>query len=173
MQRTCARYFALTIVNLDRWIALTFVVVCVVYGYTAFFTMDQGLPPIMQRNPVWPSTFPKVLSVAGIVVGLWIVLGLEKSQNPADAVINYRKLTDYKLGQTVLLLSLMIGYALLLRPAGFMLSTTVFLVAATAILGERRWVLMVIVAAVASGVIWYLVDQVLGVYMKPFPSLMM
>jgi putative tricarboxylic transport membrane protein len=26
--------------------------------------MDQLLPPFMQRNPVWPSTFPKVLAVS-------------------------------------------------------------------------------------------------------------
>ena len=55
---------------LDRWIALIFVTFCGVYGYAAFFTMDQLLPPFMQRNPVWPSTFPKVLSVLGIIVGL-------------------------------------------------------------------------------------------------------
>jgi putative tricarboxylic transport membrane protein len=55
---------------LDRWIALVFIAFCAVYGYLAFFTMDQLLPPFMQRNPVWPSTFPKVLSVLGIIVGL-------------------------------------------------------------------------------------------------------
>ena len=159
--------------GLDRYIALIFLLVCAIYGYTAFFTMDQGLPPIMQRNPVWPSTFPKVLSVAGILVALWLVLGLEKSLDPEKAVINYRKLTDYKIGQAVVLLSLMVVYALALRPAGFLISTTVFLVVATAILGERRWLIMFLVAAVASGVIWFLVDQVLGVYMRPFPGLFM
>ena len=159
--------------GLDRYIALVFLLVCAVYGYTAFFTMDQGLPPIMQRNPVWPSTFPKVLSVAGILVGLWLVLGLEKPLDPKEEVINYRKLTEYKLGQAVLLLALMVVYALALRPAGFLISTTVFLVAGTAVLGERRWLIMILVAAVASGVVWYLVDQVLGVYMRPLPSLLM
>ncbi len=157
--------------GLDRYIALIFLLVCAIYGYTAFFTMDQGLAPIMQRNPVWPSTFPKVLSVAGIVAGLWILLGTEKPQDPAEAVIDYRRLTDYKIGQAALLLASMVAYALTLRPAGFLLSTTLFLVAGTAILGERRWLFMILIAAVASGVIWYLVDQVLGVYMRPFPGI--
>jgi putative tricarboxylic transport membrane protein len=62
---------------LDRWIALVFIAFCAVYGYLAFFTMDQLLPPFMQRNPVWPSTFPKVLSVLGIIVGLIVLFGLE------------------------------------------------------------------------------------------------
>jgi hypothetical protein len=50
----------------SRWFSSRF---AAVYGYLAFFTMDQLLPPFMQRNPVWPSTFPKVLSVLGIIVG--------------------------------------------------------------------------------------------------------
>ncbi|MDE0308591.1 MAG: tripartite tricarboxylate transporter TctB family protein [Acidiferrobacterales bacterium] len=157
--------------GLDRYIALIFLVVCVIYGYTAFFTMDQGLAPIMQRNPIWPSTFPKVLSVLGIAVSLWIVLGFEKSRGTAKIEIDYRRLTEYKLGQAVLLLSLMAVYALILRPAGFLVSTTLFIVAATAILGERKWLVMCFIAVLASVVVWYLVDGVLGVYMRPFPSM--
>jgi putative tricarboxylic transport membrane protein len=92
---------------LDRWIALVFIAFCAVYGYLAFFTMDQLLPPFMQRNPVWPSTFPKVLSVLGIIVG-WIVLfGLEgatEEGEPSATDINYRRLHDYKIGQALMLL---------------------------------------------------------------------
>jgi putative tricarboxylic transport membrane protein len=51
---------------LDRWIALIFILFCCTYGYLAFFTMDQDVPPFMQSNPVWPSTFPKVLSVLDV-----------------------------------------------------------------------------------------------------------
>ena len=159
--------------GLDRYIAIVFLLVCGIYGYTAFFTMDHGLPPIMQRNPIWPSTFPKVLSIAGIVVSLWIVLGFEKSQNPTDAEINYLRLTDYKFGQAIVLLILMVGYALILREAGFLLSTTAFLTLATATLGERKWIFIIVVSAFTSGVVWYLVDQVLGVYMRPLPSAFM
>jgi uncharacterized membrane protein len=39
---------------LDRWIALAFIALCCVFGYTAFFTMDDQLPPILRRNPVSP-----------------------------------------------------------------------------------------------------------------------
>ena len=159
--------------GLDRYIAIIFLLVCAIYGYTAFFTMDQGLPPIMQRNPVWPSTFPKILSVAGIAVGLWIALGFEKRHDPATEDIDYRRLTDYKLVQALMLLGLMIVYALALRPAGFLLSTAVFLLAATAVLGERKWLIMALSASVASVAVWYLVAQVLGVYMRPLPAFLM
>ena len=63
---------------LDRWIALVFLLLCLVYGYSAFFVMDAGLPPFMRRNPVWPSTFPKILAVCGALVSLVVLLGFEK-----------------------------------------------------------------------------------------------
>lgn len=161
---------------LDRWIALIFVTFCCVYGYAAFFTMDQLLPPFMQRNPVWPSTFPKVLSVLGLVVGLIVLFGVEKVDDPdgePDATeINYRNLGEYKTGQALMLLGLMVLYALMLRPAGFLISTTVFLVAGSAILGERKFHIMIPVAMLATGFVWYLVQEVLGIFLRPFPFFM-
>lgn len=158
---------------LDRWIALVFIVFCCAYGYTAFFTMDQLLPPFMQRNPVWPSTFPKVLAVLGIIVGLVVLLGLEKSdkaeKEPSVTDVNYRRLGDYKVGQALLLLGLMVGYALLLRPAGFLLATTLFLVGGSVVLGERKFHIMIPVALLATGFVWYLVQEVLGIFLRPLP----
>ncbi len=155
---------------LDRWIALVILMICVAYGYAAFFTMDAGLPPFMQRNPVWPSTFPKILAVAAIIVSLVILLGIEKSSLQPDAMdINYRRLTDYKLGQAVSLLALMVVYALMLRTAGFIISTTVFLVGGSFILGERKFHVMVPIALLATGIIWYLVQVVLGIFLRPWP----
>ncbi len=160
---------------LDRWIALVFITFCCAYGYMAFFTMDQSLPPFMQRNPVWPSTFPKVLSILGVVVGIIVLLGLEKplgAPEPSATDINYRRLHEYKLGQALLLLGLMVAYALALRPVGFLLGTTVFLVAGSAILGERKLHVMLPVALLATGFVWYLVQQVLGIFLRPFPFFM-
>ncbi|WP_425091104.1 tripartite tricarboxylate transporter TctB family protein [Tropicimonas sp. S265A] len=161
---------------LDRWIALIFVAFCCIYGYAAFFTMDQLLPPFMQRNPVWPSTFPKVLAILGVIVGLIVLLGIEKSDAddsaPSATDINYRKLHEYKLGQALMLLGLMVAYALMLRPAGFLLATTVFLVAGSTILGERKFHIMIPVAALATGFVWYLVQEVLGIFLRPFPFFM-
>ena len=159
--------------GLDRYIALIFLVVCLIYGYTAFFTMDDGLAPIMQRNPIWPSTFPKLLSVTGILISLWVVLGFEKNRGSAKVGIDYRNLFKYKVGHAALLLSLMVAYSLLLRPAGFLVSTTLFIFIASAILGERKWFLMFLIAILASGIVWYLVDGVLGVYMRPWPGVFM
>ena len=154
---------------LDRWIALLLLGICLVYGYAAWFTMDGNLAPFMKRNPIWPSTFPKVLSVLGILATLFILLGIEKS-TPKDADIEYRRLGEYHLGQAMLLLGLMVAYALCLRPLGFLISTSAFLILGSYILGERKWHVMLPVALIATGSVWYLVQEVLGIYMRPLPG---
>lgn len=153
---------------LDRWIALILLGICLIYGYTAWFTMDEGLAPFMRRNPIWPSTFPKILSILGIGACLIILLGLEKGELKVGE-IDYRRLGDYKLGQAILLLGLMVAYALCLRPLGFLFSTSAFLFVGSFILGERRWHMMLPIAIIATLLVWYLVQQVLGIFLSPWP----
>ena len=154
---------------LDRWIALIILGISGAYGYAAWFTMDGSLAPFMQRNPIWPSTFPKVLSILGMGLSLIILLGLEKGE-AKEPEIDYRRLWDYHLGQAVILLVLMVAYALCLRPLGFLLSTGGFLILGAVILGERRWTLLIAVALIATGVVWGLVSEVLGIYLRPLPG---
>ncbi|MCC1493048.1 tripartite tricarboxylate transporter TctB family protein [Cognatishimia sp. F0-27] len=155
---------------LDRWIALIILGIALAYGYAAYFTMDDLLPPFMQRNPVWPSTFPKVLSVLAIITALIILLGIEKpSGDQKEPDIDYRKLGQYKIGQAGLLLGLMVLYALMLRPAGFLISTVGFLAIGAMILGERKVHILLPVAALATGIVWYLVEGVLGIFLRPLP----
>ena len=155
---------------LDRWIALVILMICLAYGYAAFFTMDGGLPPFMQRNPIWPSTFPKALAVMAVLCALAILLGPQRPDaGPKVGDIDYRRLTDYKLGQAIALLALMVAYALLLRPAGFLLSTVCFLTFGAMVLGERKLHILLPVAVIAAGVVWYLVQEVLGIFLRPLP----
>ena len=156
---------------LDRWIALALLGIFAAYGYAAWFTMDASMPPIMRRSAVWPSSFPKVLSVAGIILSLIVVVGLEKGKAKIGD-IDYRRLHEYHLGQALLLLALMALYAVLLRPAGFLIATSGFLILGSVILGERRWVTMIIVAAIATGAVWYLVQEVLGIFLRPLPTIL-
>ena len=156
---------------LDRWVALVLLGICLTYGYTAWFMMDGALPPIMKRLAVWPSSFPKVLSIAGIILSLIVVLGIEKGEVKVGD-IDYRSLHEYKLGQALALLGLMVAYAILLRPAGFLLATSGFLIGGSVILGERRWIVMIVVSAIATFGIWYLVQEVLGIFLRPLPFFM-
>ncbi|MCY4300742.1 MAG: tripartite tricarboxylate transporter TctB family protein [Aestuariivita sp.] len=154
---------------LDRWIALIMLGICLVYGYTAWFTMDANLAPFMRRNPVWPSSFPKVLSTVSILVLFFILLGVERSEQK-EKDIDYRRLHEYHLGQAMVILGLMITYALCLRPFGFLFSTTAFLIAGSFILGERKWHIMVPVSLTTTVLVWYLIQQILGIYLRPLPG---
>ena len=133
--------------------------------------MDEMLAPFMRRNPIWPSTFPKVLSILGIVACGIILFGLEKGETKTGD-IDYRRLHEYKLGQAIALLALMAAYAVCLRPVGFILSTAAFLILGSVILGERKWQVMIPVAAIATFVVWYLVQQILGIYLRPLPGVL-
>lgn len=156
--------------TLERWIALILLVICLIYGYTAFFTMDSALPPFMQRNPVWPSTFPKALTVLGVFSALMVLLNAEKNTwEPGEGDIDYRRLGDYKIGQTIALLILMAGYALALRPAGFIGATVLFLILGASILGERNFKVLIPVSFSAALIVWWLVQQVLGIFLRPLP----
>lgn len=155
---------------LDRWIALIILMICIAYGYAAFSTLDVGLPPFMQRNAIWPSTFPKVLVVMAVGCALIILLGQGKSgEEIKEGDIDYRRLTDYKLGQALLLLAMMAGYALMLRPVGFLISTVSFLTVSAMVLGERKLQYLLPITMLATGLVWYLVQQVLGIYLRPLP----
>jgi putative tricarboxylic transport membrane protein len=158
-------------VTLDRAIAGIFVVVCLVYGYTAFVTMEAGLLPFERNMTFLPNTLPKWLSVLGVLVGLVVVIQTDPKPDaeldPSD--IDVRNLRQYKLGQAVSLLLLMVAYALLLRPIGFIAGTTLFLALGAMILGERRYVVLVPVALFSAFLIWYLVQEVLGIFLRPWP----
>jgi putative tricarboxylic transport membrane protein len=113
--------------SFDRWIALVILSISLIYSYAAFFTMDHLLPPFMQRNPVWPSTFPKILGILSIIVSSTIVLGLEKNKhNNNGTEIDYRRILDYNLGPAIFLVIMMALYAITLRPLGFFISTSYF-----------------------------------------------
>ena len=154
--------------TLDRWIAAIFLVICIVYGYTAYFTMDVGLPPFMQRNPVWPSTFPKILAALGIICSIWVLVTAKEMPLKEDD-IDHRRLGEYKIGQALILIALMIAYAIALRPIGVLASTTIFLTAGAAILGERKLHIALVIAVIAAFSIWYLVQEVLGIFLRPWP----
>jgi len=154
--------------TLDRWIASIFLVICLVYGYTAFFAMDASLPPFMQRNPIWPSTFPKVLAGLGIVCAVLVIVNSTPPPIKEDE-IDYRRLREYKIGQAAALVALMAAYAFALRPIGFVASTVLFLTVSGMVLGERKLHILIPIALVAALFIWFLVDGVLGIFLRPWP----
>ena len=154
---------------LDKWIAAIFLVISIVYGVASF---NYPLLPF-ERNMVFlPNTMPMVLSVAGTILSLLIMIAPKSSaEGEGDALgsINLDKWRQYKVGQALALIAMMVTYALTLRSFGFIVSTTLFLVASGWILGERKLPMMFCVAVIGALSIWYLVQETLGIYLRPLP----
>ncbi len=157
--------------TLDRAIAGIFILICLIYGYTAFVTMEANLLPFELNMVFLPNTMPKLLSILGVIVGLVVVIqtGPETSTEIDSSEIDYRNMRQYKLAQALLLLALMVAYALLLRPIGFLIATTSFLAGGSIILGERKFIMLIPIAVFTAFLIWYLVQEVLGIFLRPWP----
>ena len=156
--------------TLDRAIAFFMLLVCLLYGYSAWFIMDPSIPPFMARNPVWPSSFPKMLAVGGAFFSILVLIAPHRPKDDPD--IDVSRMSDYNYGQAIALLALMAAYAMLLLPLGFLASTFLFLMLGSLTLGERRWIAMILASGIASFGIWYLVQEVLGIFLRPFPAVL-
>jgi len=99
-----------------------------------------------------------------------VIQSAPKENDEIDASeIDYRNLRQYKLGQALFLLGLMLAYALLLRPIGFLAATTLFLAGGSITLGERNYKLLFPITVSTAFIIWYLVQEVLGIFLRPWP----
>ena len=153
---------------LDRLIAILFLAISLVYGYAAY---NYPLLPF-ERNMVFlPNTLPMVLSVLAVLVALIIVIS-PRAAKDTDGLgdIDLARLRTFKIAQTLGLVSAMVLYALLLRPIGFLAATALFIAGTSIILGERKFHVLVPIAVVTSGAIWYLVQETLGIFLRPWPA---
>ena len=64
----------------------------------------------------------------------------------------------------------MILYALLLRPIGFLAATSLFIAGSSIVLGERKFHVLIPIAVVTAVAIWYLVQETLGIFLRPWPA---
>jgi len=149
--------------NIDRIVALAILAFSVGYGYLAWI---HPLLPFEQRMPFKPNTLPLGLAVLGIVFSLATLVFESRDDLPEDA----QGWRAFDWTRTLALVVLMVAYALLLRPLGYIPSTIAFLVIGGVVLGERKlWLLGLVATIVAIGT-WYIVQQGLGIYLVPLPA---
>ncbi len=157
--------------SLERAIAGIFLLLCLIYGYTAFVSMEAGLLPFERNMTFLPNTMPKWLSILGAIVALVVIIQSDPKLDTKidESEIDYRNLRQYKLTQALILLGLMVAYALLLRPIGFLAATMLFLAGGSVILGERNFKMLIPIAVFTAFTIWYLVQEILGIFLRPWP----
>ncbi len=159
-------------IKLDRIIALALLAFSSAYAWLAY---NYELLPFERNLPFKPNTMPIGLSVIGIVLSFAVLVLPQR----ADAAVMDESTVDTKEQEAVriqydwlrpiLLIVLMIAYALSLRPFGFIVATAAFLVLGSSVLGERKFHILVPVALTGAFSIWYIVQELLGIYMNPWP----
>ncbi len=149
--------------NADRLIALLMLAFSVGYGYLAW---THPLLPFEARQPFKPNTLPMGLAVLAAVLSLATLVYESSDDLPEDAT-GWR---SFEWRTAAVLVVLMVAYALLLRPAGYILATTGFLVAGGYLLGERKYAVLATVAIITSVLTWFIVQRGLGIYLVPLPA---
>ena len=156
--------------NLDKWIAAFFLVITLAYGYS---TVTYQLLPFERYMVFLPTTLPGGLTIISTLLCLLIILTPSQQTQDSDPETEQtgiaKYLEQYEVGQALYLVLAMIAFALALRPIGFLATTTLFLIATSWILGERKLKLMIPIAAISAFSIWYLVQETLGLYLRPLP----
>ncbi len=149
----------------DRLVALVILAFTIGYGMLAW---DYALLPFETRMPFKPNTMPIGLAVIATFFSLAVLVAPGGAAGGlSDDASGWR---GFNWKRTIGLIALMIAYAFLLRPAGYVVATTGFLAFGAIVLGERRYAILLPVAVTGAFSTWYLVDQMLGIYMKPWPA---
>ncbi len=166
--------FLFIMLSINRWIALGMLAFSSGYGYLA---LTYRILPFEQFLSMKPNTLPIGLAVAGMICSaVLLVMPDSQSSSEENKVIGsdqkyLESPENYEWGKGIGLLILAVIYALSLRQAGFLIATSLFLSIGGLILGERKVWILLPVSCLASFLVWYLVDEVLSIFMRPWPMI--
>ena len=148
----------------DRLVALAVLAFSIGYSMLAF---NYQLLPFERSLAFKPNTMPLGLGGLGVLFSLAVLIAPGGGGSIPDDAEGGRQ---FDWARAIAIVALMVAYALLLRPAGFVGSTTAFLVCGAVIVGERRFVVLFPVAILGAIGTWALVEKALGIYLKPWPD---
>jgi putative tricarboxylic transport membrane protein len=149
------------IVSKDRIGALLLLVFCLAYWY---FVYDIRLLPFQKTQAFHAATMPEALAVLGTVLSLALLVFPGSDEAPA--------VRGFKWGTGAAMLVLMVLYGLTVRPLGFIVSTSLFLIAGYAILGERRPLTLILASVPLVAIFWALMTQGLDIFIEPWPEIL-
>ncbi len=156
--------------TLERAIALVIFIIALAYINASFHIR---MLPFELRQPFKPNTFPLAIGIMTAVVAFLVaVIPPRATQAGEEKAVagDAEGWRDFDWKRFFIFFGLMIAYATFLRPAGFLLSTVSFLVLGSLVLKEYRlWMSVPIIVVLTFG-LWYLVTQILGIYMPAMPN---
>ncbi|MEM7290453.1 MAG: tripartite tricarboxylate transporter TctB family protein [Pseudomonadota bacterium] len=123
---------------------------------------DIRLLPFQANQAFTPRTIPEILSYLGIVLSLLILIFPANRERLSFSELNW------PLGLAFLVLMSFYGFTV--RPLGFLLSTSLFLMTGFAMLGERSIIKLLLVAVPLVVAFWVLMNFGLNVFIEPLPG---
>jgi putative tricarboxylic transport membrane protein len=143
----------------DRIGALLLLAFCLGYGAMTF---QIPLLPFQAQAAFTAKTMPQALTVMGVVLALVLLVKPGTQDKPQVAGFHW--------GRAAAICVLMVAYGLTVRPGGFLISTSLFLIGGFWILGERRPLLLIGASVPIVVAFWALMTQLLDVFIEPWPS---
>jgi len=143
----------------DRLGGLLLLIFCCVYAWKIG---DIRLLPFQANQAFTARTMPEVLAVLGVGLSVALIIFPGNVERFTVSELNW------PLG--LAFLALMSAYGLTVRPLGFLLATSLFLIAGFAMLGERNPLKLFLVAVPMVVAFWVLMNYGLDVTVRPFPS---
>jgi putative tricarboxylic transport membrane protein len=147
-------------VNARQHIVATLVlfVAFAAYGYHA---LQIPLFPGQELEPFRPRTMPVLLAAAGLLLGAIRVFKLARGEGTEGSL----GLTGLDWAPAAWLCAAMLGYGFLMNPLGFVVATTLFLLAGFVILGERRRSVLLFLPVAFSTAFFLVMTEGLGLYL--------
>ncbi|KIT16314.1 tripartite tricarboxylate transporter TctB family protein [Jannaschia aquimarina] len=134
-------------------------VFCLTYWW---LIRDIRLLPFQVNQAFTARTIPELLAIIGSGLAVLCLILPGSGEKPDLKGLDWPRVIGF--------LVLMSAYGLLIRPLGFLLSTTAFLMIGFTMLGERRiWISAAVAVPLVVG-FWVLMTQGLDVYIAPLPA---
>ena len=146
--------------NAERAAAILLFLLFAAYGLEA---LTIPLFPGQELEPFKPRTMPVALASVGMMLVAIRIIRLFRTPVPDGEPAGGR----YHWGTVALLCVVMLAYGYLMIPLGFVLSTTLFLCAGFAVLGERRRGVLLFLPLAFSLAFFLLMTEGLGLYLAP------
>lgn len=143
----------------NRLGGILILVFCLTY---AWLSQSIRLLPFQLNSSFHARTMPEVLAVLGIGLSILVIVVPGARDRLELGKLNW----PLGLG----FLALMSAYGFAVRPAGFLVSTSLFLMIGFGMLGERSIVKLVLVAVPLVVAFWVLMNYGLGVFIEPLPT---
>ncbi|MEN0087631.1 MAG: tripartite tricarboxylate transporter TctB family protein [Pseudomonadota bacterium] len=143
---------------------LMLLIFCVFY---ALKIGDIRLLPFQANQAFTARTMPQALAALGIILSI-LVIAFGGNKDPKRLAEPFKmNALNWPLG--LAFLAIMSIYGFTVRPMGFLLSTSVFLMVGFAMLGERSIVRLSAVAIPLVVLFWVLMNYGLSVFIEPLP----